>query len=280
MKTLRYYNLSHAGDALFDSILLNRLTGHKIEYFMHPKYREAVREWFAPHVTLTDYMPEGAEEIWITHTLHGCVNGMQKFFPGVRPHPSPHIYNQVYLDHFRAICQRAEIECPFKSKEEICHTQSDLNKPGRSYDWLVINSECLSGQIPFWDEARLARIARALPGRVVTTHPVPGLICTRDVAPSLFNIGQLAGRCRFVVGINTGPMIAALTQRMLDRVECFLVLDLLHGFDYRHKTFWTRTLDEFEASCLSLRKRVSAASGLPERLPRRGVSASAVAAQQ
>jgi hypothetical protein len=160
------------------------------------------------------------------------------------------------LDHWREICSRLGIAFPFKNRDEICHTGPAFDEAGGSWDWLVVNSECLSGQLPVWDEGRLARLALSLPGRVITTHTVTGLPCTLGLAPRLQDIARLAGRCRFVVGINTGPMIACLTRKMLDRVERLVVVDLLHGFEYRAgKACWCRNLDEFEAAVSTLAQR-------------------------
>jgi hypothetical protein len=254
MKHLRFYNLSHIGDALADSILLNALAPRPIQYMTHPRNLPHIREWFAPNVELTNYMPSGAEEIWIAQTLHGCTRGLEKYFPGARPHAKPHEYNQVYFDHFRAICERHGLPFPFRTKDDICHVQPKLYQDGEKWDWLVINSECFSGQV-VWDEARLAEICRSLPGRVITTHPVPGLPCTRQIAPTLFNIGQLAGRCRFIAGINTGPLWACLTKRAVENCERLIVVDKEHGFFYGGTSVWCRDIDEFSVALGNIQRR-------------------------
>jgi hypothetical protein len=261
MKTLRFYNCSHIGDALADSILFNALAPLPIQYMTHPRNLPHVREWFGPHVELTPYMPPGAEEIWITHTLHGGVKGADKFHPGMRAHKTPHIYNQVYFDHFRAICERHQLDFPFRTKDDICHTQPELNRPGDGeylWDWLIVNSECLSGQLERWDEARLAEICLSLPGRVITTHPVPGLPCTRQEAPRLFDVAKVAGRSRIVAGINTGPLWACLTRQMVERAERIVTVDREHGFFYEGKSIWCRDLDEFSICLGNIRRQFSA----------------------
>ena len=263
MKTLRLYNCSHIGDALADSILLNALADCRIEYFCHPRSREAVADFFAPHVELVPFMPKDAEEIWITHTLHGGIRGTDKFHPGMRSHPTPHIYNQVYFDHFRAICERNKVAFPFKSKDDICHQQPELNAGNDDWpcwDWLIVNSECFSGQLERWDEPRLAEICRSLPGRVITTHPVPGLPCTRQVAPSLFDVAKVAGRSRIVAGINTGPLWACLTRQMVERADRIVTVDKEHGFFYGAKSVWCRDLDEFSTCLGNLRRQFVPAS--------------------
>ena len=243
---LKFSNLTHLGDNIYDSILLNSLPEYQIEYFIHPANRKNVKEWFLPHVELVPFMPKGAREIWITHTLWGCVHGTEKQHPGCIKHPTPWIYNQVYFDHFKSICQAENIPFKFQNKDDICHTQSEMDIDGEKWDWLFINSQCFSGQIDIWDEKRFANIARSLPGRVITTYPVKGLPCTRDEYPTLFNIGQLAGRCRFIAGIHTGPMCACLTKYALANMEKLICLDKEHSFVYGDKVEWARNIEEFE----------------------------------
>lgn len=260
MEPLRVYNLSHLGDALFDSMLLNRLD-RPIEYFTHPANVNHVWEWFAPHVTLTRHMPEDAVEIWVGQTTIWKARSFR------RPHPTPHIYNQLYLDHWRWICESLDVQFPFETREDICHVQPELHLPGEEWDWLVVNSKPLSNQLDAWDESRLACMALRLPGRVITTHPVPSLPCTRDLAPSLWNIGQLATRCRFIVGINTGPLIACLSVWTLAHAERIIVVDREHGFQYGGKVAWCRNLDEFEATVGRVSRLSQLADGSPATSP-------------
>jgi hypothetical protein len=242
-----------------DSILFNALSDCRILYFTLPRNIPHVREFFGPNVQLMEYMPAGATEIWITQTLVGTNRNHlpPKFWPGCRPHPTLHIYEAVYLDHFRRICRDAGVDCPFTSTMEICHAQPELDEPGDSWDWLIVNSQCLSQQLDHWDEPRLARAALSLPGKVVTTHPVHGLPCTREIAPRLWDIAKLAGRCRFIVGINTGPFWACMTRKALANTERIVVLDQLHGFSYGGKAVWARNYDEFDLCLHRLQRPAS-----------------------
>jgi hypothetical protein len=79
-------------------------------------------------------------------------------------------------------------------------------------DIVFINSVPLSGQ---WDQdlTPLNRVASQLKGRVMSTEPLPvaprmfPATCSRDVAPRLIDIARACAGARYVIGIDTGPMI-------------------------------------------------------------------------
>ena len=100
--------------------------------------------------------------------------------------------------------------------------------------------------MPFRDEARALAVANDTP------YGLAAYLFTRDLARAWRVAEALESG---MVGINTGPMAACITRRMVEHVERFVVVDELHGFEYGRKAVWCRSLDEFEAAMDHLRRR-------------------------
>lgn len=96
---------------------------------------------------------------------------------------------------------------PFYIKEDL------IPKKYKDIDIFIINSFGYSGQYslnPFdWDF--LAKVL-SKKYKVCTTRKVPGVLCIRDDALKLFQIGILTRKIKYLIGINTSLLVASLHE--------------------------------------------------------------------
>jgi hypothetical protein len=134
------------------------------------------------------------------------------------------------------MCRQTGLPFPFRRPSDVAFDHPDIEKPNElsgRYDYFVCNSVPMSGQFDY-DESAFAEVVRRLAakGSVITTRKVPGVPCTMDKKLNTLQIANVASTSRNVIGINTGPMVAALNRFTLRNAERIVVMDLRHGFAY------------------------------------------------
>ena len=120
-----------------------------------------------------------------------------------------------YLKFLEYLADKAHLTSPLTiSKHLLLDGPAILMRkaPARPADVLFINSKPFSGQ---WDEdlAPLNQLVHLIRGPVMTTEVLPPgfrmfpVTSTRDHAPMLIDIARAAMDAKYVIGIDTGPMI-------------------------------------------------------------------------
>ena len=158
-------------------------------------------------------------------------------------------YNQIYAYHWNTICRKNNIQCNWVP-DDICHTNEKLlNNNYPEFEYLFVNSQPFSGQVDNdggWDKIvnKMDVLARKLP--CITTRKVAGVPCTTEIAPSLWQIGQLATKCKRLVGINTAPWVASMSKYTLENVDKIVNYDTNWTFNYSFcKCVNTNTFEDF-----------------------------------
>lgn len=103
-----------------------------------------------------------------------------------------------------------EITNPMASREDFLFDYPELKKPmGAQFDYLIINSPPMSGQLPDFDPKFFQNLVRNLANegkKVVTTHPTGMAECTLDHHLTVTGIGALSKNCEHIIAIDTGPL--------------------------------------------------------------------------
>jgi hypothetical protein len=230
---MNFYNNGHLGDCLWDSILLNKLKKTTNYFYKHNKY---INKWF--NNTNIIYTTEEAFDLWIGNANF---TGYDKR----RIRPKTLQYNELYFNWWKQVCEKLGLEFPFDTKNDILHNLiKTTNYP--KYNWLIINSEPHSGQVEVYNKNKFNYL-RKLSGRIITTERVEGYECTRDIAPTLWDIGQLAMGCKHIAGIHTAPFVACISKQTLRQVEYIVGIDRTHRLEYTGVDIrWVDTIEGME----------------------------------
>jgi hypothetical protein len=145
-------------------------------------------------------------------------------------------------------------------KQKFLFQKECLKRPSQldsdRYDVLFINSTPMSWQCIHYNPDQVNWLARSLKQRglsVIATHPCGDdeIPVTTDLGLSLAHIGELASRCRFVVGVANAPFIATFNELAFKTVEKWVNYgcDVLN-FDDR--VIGASTMGEFETAIFNL----------------------------
>lgn len=230
------YNRFHLGDNLVHLHFLRHLAlRHPEHTFVHAikesylnQLRESVED--VPNVTLI-----GLEEMerypgcrWINAWKNaGCAMGPDvPFTPGFwDTHPRRNDFSAFYLELFGILARQMGLESPFREPADLWfdypkireskNCRAILDAVGGAFDFLVVNSAPLSGQLRAFkgDPEHLTPLIEELAARyrLIVTSPMnrtpgsPPVPCTQDYGLSLTDIGTLSLHCRYLLMVSTGP---------------------------------------------------------------------------
>jgi hypothetical protein len=92
---------------------------------------------------------------------------------------------------------------------------------GQSFDVLFVNSKALSGQCNGIDQVQVNRIAAncASKAKTITTHPCETGPSTTELGLKLSQLGELASRCKTIIGIANAPLLVTFNELAFPNVQ-------------------------------------------------------------
>lgn len=231
MRQFDFYNEWHLGDCIFNINYINRLVRindlERVNYYLKEDYIPQVKEFvlYPDRIFLHPLgdRPVSAVNLWIGHNRF------------VHDHPDGKIYDLMYVDFWKYISLKMGVDNPIKTREENLILLDERASPGEEYDVLFINSKPMSFQV-IYEEHLYERIIAHIAGRslsVCTTYPLAGARhCTITNNYSVRDIAEISTKCRYVIGIHTGPLIPTLNERTLNNVLNYIILDSSNHFSY------------------------------------------------
>lgn len=118
-------------------------------------------------------------------------------------------YGNFMVAFFDKLASEMGTENPIKTPADLLFDYPAIkDTASEPFDFLVVNSEPMSGQWRSMDIADVDQLAvdLSLRYKVVTTRPVrPFIPCTQRTNVSVTGIGGISRFCKYVVMISTGP---------------------------------------------------------------------------
>lgn len=222
MTTHYSYNEFHIGDQILHLHFLRKLAlrypQHRFEHFMHVCYLDQLRDVVKDIPTIRIGAIESGGIRFLN--AHPEARNVWKNADGYwESHPLKNDFSRFYLRWFDKLAKEMGLESPLKTERDLLFDYPALLEPawpGETFDYLVINSRPCSGQFLAYDRVEyfdplLNNLVEA-GKRVVATQQsdVAGVRYTPDsrfCQPlTITQIGNLALRCKNIVGVATGPM--------------------------------------------------------------------------
>lgn len=123
-------------------------------------------------------------------------------------HPLRNDYGAFMVEWFDRLAGRMAVENPITKPADLLFDYPTIkDTASEPFDFLIVNSEPMSGQWRSMDMGDLDQLAIELSERhkVVTTRPVrPFIQCTQRTNLSVTGIGGISRFCRFIVMVSTG----------------------------------------------------------------------------
>lgn len=172
--------------------------------------------------------PKNAADFW----------GMKPRFPSVdlwknaggfwARHPLRLNYAQFYLGHCAKIADDMGVQNTMRAVQDIPFNFPALTAwKYEPFDFLVVNSQPKSGQLPAYNVAEMNALIGTLSNRykVITTAPTPHACgCTQEHGMTVAQIGALSRFCKYIVAVSTGSSWTTFNTFNADSVKLRVVL--------------------------------------------------------
>ncbi len=224
----------HHGDCMFTCVYLQSIidfinnSPRKIYFYINRDYIKQMQEFISsPNIILKplEEKPDDAYDIWIGHHFNQENKGN---------------FNEVLVLTHNVFAEKFN----FPKMKEFTYEDPDLleryerlNDTCKNVDILIINSEPKSGQYVYnkneWD-ALVRRLHRKY--KIVTTLKVDNIPCTRDYDYSLKDIAAISTHAKYMICVNTGPIVACFNAYTLKNVIRIFVFDINNRYSYPNVT--------------------------------------------
>lgn len=243
---IEFYNELHLGDCLYQLLYCNKLVEKnnniEIVFYCNEKYFYELNLWnkfldkifFLPIEKKTS----GAYNTWI---------GLDNFHHSTLPNYNFY-FDKQYIDFFNKLSKKINIENPIKTSEDFLFDNIEILKPTESYDFLIVNSKPLSGQV---DKEMINylenKIIYDLEGKIITTKKIGNFKCTVDYNYSLLDIAKISNNVKYIIGIHTSPMLVCLNKYSLNNfVKMYILQNENLTYSYNNKIFNINNLSEMK----------------------------------
>lgn len=142
-------------------------------------------------------------------------------------HPLRNEYGPFMLKWFEELASDMGVSSPFTKQEDLLFDYPAIKDTvSEEFDFLIVNSEPMSGQWQSMDLADLDQLAIDLSERhrVITTRPVrPFITCTQRTNVSITGIGGISRFCRYIIMVSTGASWATFNVWNRNSVEMRII---------------------------------------------------------
>ena len=209
-----YHSGGHLGDCVH-TLHFIRKCKIPFEFYINDEY----------HFQIIDILTEEEKEIIKIKSIRDYIGGGVDSWIGSnldRNKLYNYYHEDFFIDWFDQISYKLSIENPIKTKEDFLMDSPEIlnreNKMGKKYDYLIINSIPLSGQISY-NFSLFCDIINLISERnsLVLTRNVGDFDCTLDNRLTLTDIGRLSLDCNNILSVHTAPQILTINKWNIDK---------------------------------------------------------------
>lgn len=181
---------------------------------------------------------------------YGTYNYFIKNFTFLKQDDQKRPLNDFFVEYYSNVLGK---RINFPKIREFSYTDKDLLKrytnfpqKYRDNEILIINSKPRSNQYDLEkNKKKFISMIRVLAKdyKVITTDKVSGIPCTRDENLSLKDIAAISTHAKYIIAINTGPLVGCLNTYALKKVKAWFIFDTIMPFIY-DKFYINKSFDE------------------------------------
>jgi hypothetical protein len=247
---LHVFNEFHLGDNLWSVIFFNSIriylesSSIYIHYYLHTSYIEQIQEFIdTSHIVLhpLNEKPSNAFNIWIGCSFDIIGNYMYK-----------HMLHIFIAKHFEYVASVLYLVNPFM--EEFVYTCDSLDSiyetvlpEFKSLDILIINGRPQSGQYvynaDYWSSYMNLLVSK-YKCAITTTDANVKCACTAEHGYSVKTIAAISTHARYVIAVNTGPIVPLFNTRTMANIEHMFVFDNVTAYGGHPKITNVKSWDD------------------------------------
>jgi len=237
MKLFNFHNHQHYGDCLISLHFLIHLSQkNKIicNFQCNSSYHKQLQELIPENtnVFLVDCVGENSLDLWGAKLLHKVQEKYQNNYPLYCENQPQYedIFRMTY-EMWNCFAEDLNLKIPFDNKYEILFDESPLSlSVDLEYDYLIVNSYCLSGQVKYSQVGQDCIFLDIIDNMernnktFITTHKLKDYPSTQDTGMSLVQIGQLSKNCKVIIGVPTSPFWISINKWSFQNCDKFINL--------------------------------------------------------
>lgn len=230
------YNGLHLGDCLQSIHFINKvceLNDISFEFACKEEYHSQLKELINPSskVEILPLSKGGELNLWCSDILWRVKDSDPDNYPFYcEKHPALEDVGQMVFKSYEQICLEQNLEFPYKNKFDILFDEEFLKLDSKigQYDFILINSNCLSGQVHFTTQEQndifsmIIEKLISLNKTFITTKKHNEYPCTEDFNLTLGEIGQLSKTCVGIIGVPTSPFWISLNKYSIENGTKYL----------------------------------------------------------
>lgn len=227
----------HLGDCLVSLHFLNKLCESNphigCEFSCGEEYHSQLKELINPknNIVLFPKMRGGKINLWCSNILFRVQDRDRSNYPFfTKRYPDLQDVCEMVFKSYELISLENNLVSPYKNKYDILFDEyiieSDLIN--EKYDVLLVNSDCLSGQVNFSGQQQIdifANIIEKLKKHnktFITTKKYQNYPSVQDKGLSIGKIGCLSNNCEMIIGVPTSPFWITLTKKNIEKKTKFI----------------------------------------------------------
>lgn len=241
-KTIELYNEFKLGDNVFGIIILNKIKDYIIDndiiikYYCNESWHKQIKEFVVcDNIIIEDINKKTQKSV-------NCWIGSKEFVHNF--YDTKISYNDFYVLFANELYKKIDIPKEITKIEyedfDLKYRYEKLNDIYKDVDILFINSMGTSNQYNDYlnDKDKWEKIIKKYnsKGKIVTTQKIDDVNCTTDMELSVKDIASISTNCKYVVAINTGPLVGCLNGYSLENVKKWIIFDT-QIIPYSYPTF-------------------------------------------
>ncbi len=258
MNRLYFHNQQHYGDCLISLhflIGLSQVNNIECEFYCNPSYHSQLQELIPENVSafLSNSINQNSIDLWGAKLLHKVQEKYKDKYPLYCDNqPQYQDIFKLCFEMWKCLSKDLELICPFNNKSQIMFDEHPINiVVNKKYDWLLVNSYCLSGQVRYSQKEQdniFLEIINKLKEKnktFITTHKLKDYPSTQDKNLSLVQIAQLSKNCQVIMGVPTSPFWISINKWSFENCDKFI--NLTHDsctYDLDNKFITVNCLDD------------------------------------
>jgi len=249
MRQFNFHNHYHYGDCLGSLHFLIHLSQKNnivCNFYCNSSYHKQLQELIPNNINvfLIDFIGENSFDLWGSKLLHKVQEKYQNNYPlYCENNPDYEDVFRMTYEMWNCFSEDIGLITPFNNKSEVLFDESPLRQSvNLNYDYLIVNSYCLSGQVKYSQSEQDCIFLEIIDSieknnkTFITTHKLKDYPSTQDNAMSLVQIGQLSKNCKVIIGVPTSPFWISINKWSFQNCEKFI--NLTHDcctFDLENK---------------------------------------------
>jgi hypothetical protein len=242
MRKIIYHQRGRLGDHIHTSHYVRHLCLNDenlvIDFYCRPQFINEVKNVFENDLRY---------RIFIKDVAYYKGSGVHAWYGEIPDQQRDHLlrtmnHEDFFIQWWNKISNQLDVLNPIKTPNDFLMDSPNIlkeNKLSQNYDFLIINSVAMSGQLDY-DNIIMNKMIDYLSYKynIITTKKYKNYKCTLDENLSLVDIGNISLRIKKIISVHTSPLILTINKWNIETCQEWLImcnLGIKYSFNFSNK---------------------------------------------